>query len=318
MKDIIKKFFQSALSFKVIALVILGLLLFKLWNSRKENERLHSELIGKTEAYVQLSAHAAKLENQYVDQATIKAKLEAEWANEKSALKGRIKVLSNATYLIREKARTEGKSDLSYEGKKVKYLFNEIRFKDGPPVGYVMIFDDGKVVSKIYNHVIDVKTAISRDEDNGRYSVVSKADFKLLSGHLKHDGVNWFNKPFPLNINGGTAFIDPTEKVENPRFHLWSPRLSAGFNAGVQGGDTFTKPAVGVSLMGYGTSKRDLDYKFLHLGVGFGRESKDFDLHFVPVFWRPYRDLFPNTYIGAGTGFSSEGQNYFVGLNFNF
>tara|TARA_R100000951_G_C2653160_1_gene185144 strand:- start:679 stop:1635 length:957 start_codon:yes stop_codon:yes gene_type:complete len=317
-KKIFNKFFDAATSFKVIVLVILGLALFKLWGFHIENKRLHTELIGQKDKYVQLSDHAAKLENQYVDQATLKAKLESEWANEKEALKGRVKVLSNATYLIREKARKEGKSDLSYEGKRVKYLFNEIRFKDGPPVGYVMIFDDGKVVSKVYNHIIDVKTAISRDEDKGRYSIVSKADFKLRSGHLKHDGVNWFNKPYPLKINGGTAYIDPTEKAENPRFYMWNPRMSAGFNAGVDTDGTFSKAAVGISLMGYGPTKRDLDYKFLHFGVGFGREAKDLDLHFVPVFWRPLREMLPNTYIGIGTGFGDNGQNYFMGINFNF
>ncbi len=318
MKDIIKKFFASALNFKVLVGIVVAILLFKLLGSYKENKRLHTNLIGQKEKYVQLSEHSAKLENQYVDQDTLKAKLESEWADEKKALKGRVKILSNATYLIREKARKENRSDLDYKGKKIKYLFNEIRFKKGPPIGYVMIFDNGKVISKIYNHVIDIKMAVSRDEDNGKYSIVSKADFKLRSGHLKPDGVNWYNKPYPLKIVGGTALIDPTEKPETPRFHLWNPRLSAGFNAGVESGDTFAKPAVGVSLMGYGPSKRDLDWKLLHFGVGFGRSHEDLDLHFMPVLWRPFRETLPNTYIGIGTGIGTEGQNYFFGINFNF
>lgn len=318
MKDIIKKFLASALNFKVIVGIVIVVLLFKLLGSYNENKRLHTDLIGQQEKYVQISKHAAKLENQYVNQATLKAKLEAEWANEKNALKGRVKILSNATYLIREKARKENRSDLAYQGKKVKYLFNEIRFKNGPPIGYVMIFDNGKVISKVYNHVIDVKTAVSRDEDNGKYSIVSKADFKLRSGHLKHDGVNWFNKPYPLKIVGGTAYIDPTEKAEHLRFYLWSPRLSAGFNAGIDTEGTFSKPSAGISLMGYGSNKRDLDFKFVHFGVGFGRTSEDFDINFVPVHWRPFRKTLPNTYIGIGIGTGSRGQNYFFGINFNF
>lgn len=318
MKNIIKKFLSSALDFKVLLGVVVIVLLFKLINAYQDKGRLHTNLIGQNEKYIQLSETAAKLGNKYVNQETLKARLEAEWANEKQALKGRIKVLSNATYLIRQKARKENRSDLVYQGKKIKYLFNEIRFKDGPPIGYVMIFDNGKVVSKIYNHVIDVKTAISRDEDKGNYSIVSKADFRLRSGHLQHDGINWFNKPYPLKITGGTAYIDPTEKAENPRFYLWAPRLSAGINAGADTDGTFTKPSIGMSLMGYGPSRRDLDFKFLHFGVGFGRESKDLDINFVPVYWRPFRNVMPNTYIGIGTGFGSEGQNYFFGINFNF
>ena len=318
MKNKIKQFLTSALNFKVIVGIILVVLVFKLLNLGGDNKRLHTELIGQKESYVQLSEHTAKLENQYVDQKTLKTKLESEWKNEKKALKGRIKVLSNATYLINERARKENRSDLVYRGKKVKYLFNEIRFKDGPPIGYVMIFDNGKVVSKIYNHVIDVKTAITRDEDKGRYSIVSKANFRLRSGHLKHDGINWFNKPYPLKIVGGTAYIDPTEKAENPRFYFWSPRLSAGFNAGFKADTTFTKPAIGISIMGYGPSKRDLDFKFLHFGIGLGKTSEDLDIHFVPSYWRPFRNVFPNTYIGAGAGLSEDRINYFLGLNFNF
>lgn len=318
MKNIIKKLLNFALNFKVLVGVIIIVLLFKFLTLASNNKRLHAELINKNEAYVQLSEHAAKLENKYIDQDTLKAKLESEWSDEKHALKGRIKVLSNATYLIRERARKEKRSDLIHEGKKLKYIFNEIRFKDGPPIGYVMIFDNGKVVSKIYNHVIDIKMAISRDEDKGNYSIVSKADFKLRSGHLKHDGINWHNKPYPLKIVGGTAFIDPTEKAENSRFFLWSPRLSAGFNAGIDSDGTFTKPAVGVSLMGYGPSRRDLDFKFAHFGLGFGKSSEDLDIHLIPVLWRPFREVLPNTYIGIGAGIGSKGQNYFLGLNFNF
>lgn len=318
MKDIIKKILTSTLNFKVLFSIVIVILLFKLLNSYNDNKRLHTELIGQKDSYIQLSEHTAKLENQYVDQATLKAKLETEWSEEKHVLKGRIKVLSNATYLIRERSRKTDKADLVYRGKKIKYVFSEIRFNNGPPIGYVMIFDNGKVVSKIYNHVIDIKTAISRDEDKGRYSIVSKADFKLRSGHLKHNGINWFNKPYPLKIVGGIAFIDPTEKAENSRFHLWTPRLSAGFNAGIKSEGTFTKPAIGISLMGYGPSSRDLDFKFIHFGVGLGRFEEDLDIHFMPVLWRLFKKTLPNTYIGVGAGVNTGGQNYFFGINFNF
>ena len=145
------------------------------------NERLHIELVGQKEKYQQLSEFTAKLEIKYVGQEKLRKELERNFSAEKGALKGRIKILSNATFLIREKARKSGKSDLVYQGNRLKYIVNEIRYKDGPPVGYVLIFDNGKVVSKLYNHRFDVKTAVSRDEDSGRYSVVSKADYILMS-----------------------------------------------------------------------------------------------------------------------------------------
>ena len=205
---------------KLILKVILGIVLLiglayaaqKISDLFQENGRLHTELIGQKERYEQLSERAAKLENQYVDQETLRKELELQFQQEKDALTGRIKVLSNATFLIREKARRSGQSDLVYQGKRVKYVLNEIRYNDGPPVGYVLIFDDGRVVSRLYNHQLEVKTAVSRNEDSGRYSVVSRAEFILRSPSLNLNGErNWFNKPFNLPITGGKAFIDPTE-----------------------------------------------------------------------------------------------------------
>lgn len=291
---------------------------YNLWKNNEENSRLYRELIGQKQKYEQITKNLAKLEIQYKEQKDLAAQYKKDFSEYKKSSDQRIKILSNATYLIRERARKEKRSDLVYEGKRIKYVFNELRFKDGPPIGYVMIFDNGKVVSKIYNHVIDVKTAVLRDEDSGKYEVLSKADFILRSGHLKPDGKNWFGVRHPLEINGGTATIDPTEK--NParsRFHLWAPRLSGGFNLmATQEDGIFARPTLGVSLAGYGPSKRDLDYKFAHIGVGFSQDT--FDLNLVPVYYRPFRETLPNTYIGPGVSLSNEGTNYFLGINFNF
>jgi len=269
------------------------------------------ELINQEIKYLQLSSKAANLERKYVDQKRLLKKVEEEWKSEKSALVGRIKILSNATYLIREKARKSDRSDLVYQGKKIKYVFNEIRFNKGPPIGYVMIFDDGKVVSKIYNHEINVKMAVSKEE--GRYNIVSKADFVLKSGHLQHDGVNWFGKPHALDIVGGTALIDPTERnLPKKGFHWWSPR----FNGGIHISDQII-PSVGITLMGYGYSKRDLDFKFLQVGVQIDKR-KDVGLNFTPVLWRPFDNTLPNTYIGPGVSIDKNGKNYFLGVSIGF
>lgn len=282
----------------------------------QKKERLHGELIGQKEAYQQLSEHAAKLEIQYKSQEELKAELEKNWSKEKDALQGRIKILSNATFLIREAARRNGTSDLTFDNGSMKYVLNEIRFNDGPPIGYVLIFDDGRVTSKIYNHIIDVKTAVSRDESSGRYSIVSKADYVLKSPSLSslNDGVNWFNVPYPLKITGGTAIVDPTEPNQaTKRFHLWAPVLNGGFNLG-----TDLKPSLGVSLMGYGYSVRDLDWKFLQLGADYSKENGE-GLNFTPVLYRPFPSVLRNTYIGAGIGIDKRPiYNPFLSLSIGF
>lgn len=296
-----------------VILVLAGLYVRDLM---QQKERLHSELIGQKQAYEQLSDHAAKLQIEYQSKEDMKAELEKNWAKEKDALQGRIKILSNATYLIRESARRSGTSDLVFDKDNVKYVLNEIRFNDGPPIGYVLIFDDGRVTSKIYNHIIDVKTAVSRDESSGRYSIVSKADFVLKSPNLSsmNGGTNWFNVRYPLKIVGGTAFVDPTEPNQAvKRFHLWAPVLNGGFNLG-----TDLKPVLGVSLMGYGFSARDLDWKFLQLGADYSKENGA-GINFTPVLYRPFPGVLRNTYIGAGVGIDQRPiYNPYLSLSIGF
>jgi len=256
-------------NFKIAAgaLLLTVLLIFgkTMYRDYQEKDRHYQELLGKEEKYNQITEHLAASEIKYQTQDRLVEKYQIQFSEYKKSSNQRIKILSNATFMIRERAKKQGRSDLVYEGKNVKYVFDEIRFKDGPPIGYVMIFDDGRVVKKIYNHIIDIKTAVLRDEDTGRYEILSKADYRLRSGHRKPDGVNWFNKPYPLKITGGTALIDPTEKNPmKPRFHLFSPRLSASIHSGASPDGFFVKPSLGISISGYGPSKRDLDFKFLH------------------------------------------------------
>lgn len=285
-----------------------------------EKVRLHEELQGKTEAYKQLSDHAAKLEIQYKDAKALEDRLNKDFAKEKGALEGRIKVLSNATFIIREKARTSGASDLSYQGDKLKYVVNEIRFNEGPPVGYVLIFDDGRVVSKIYKHEIDVKTAIARDEKVGKYSIISKADYILKSPSINVNGEKvWTNKPFPLKISGGTATIDPTEN--NPltrRFFLWAPHLNGGFGVLTNFSAVGFLPSLDFSVAGIGVTKNDLDWKFLHLGLDLDLPLERIGVHVIPFSFR-FIPLLNNTYFGLGVGWRYKGgTNLQLNVNFTF
>jgi hypothetical protein len=269
-------------------------------------------LIGQKTAYKQLSDHTAKLENNFVSQEELKAKIEAKFGKEKSALEDRIKVLSNATFLIREQARKTNGSDVDYKGDKVKFLLNEIRFKDGPPVGYVLIFDDGRVVSKIYNHEIKVNTVVSRNEKNGNYSVLSNADYVLKSPSLK-DSTSWTNKEYPLKITGGQAFIDPTEpNVNKKSFYLWAPH----YNLGITTDLSTVYPVLSFSVAGYGYSKRDLDFKFLDIG-GIYKEDK-FKPYFAPVMWRPLPNVLSNTYIGPALYLDKSAMEYLLTLHLTF
>lgn len=286
-----------------------------------ENTRLHTELVGQTDKYKQLSEHAAKLEIQYVDQQTLTKQINEKFAQEKSALEGRVKILSNATFLIRETARKTNASDVVYQGQSVKYVINEVRFdKDGPPVGYVLIFDDGRVVSKLYNHEIQVNTAVSRNETTGKYDIVSKADYVLKSPSL-NNGSNtiWTNKPYALDITAGEAYVDPTEPNQlTPSLQLWAPHLNGGISGAIGSIGAEMRPSVDVSFAGYGITKNDLDWKFLHIGVDSDIDFKDPGLHIMPFSYRFWPSILSNTYIGPGIGFSKSGVNGQLNLNLTF
>lgn len=289
-------------------------------NAMGENARLHADLIGQQEKYKQLSDHAAKLEIDYVDQKKLQEELEKRFATEKEALSGRIKILSNATFLIREKARDSGRSDIVYKGDTLKYVVNEIRFNNGPPVGYVLIFDDGRVVSKMYNHEIQVNTAVARDETTGRYSIVSKADYVLKSPSINSNGEKvWYNVPYPLNITGGTALVDPTEKNQlTPKFQWLDLHINGGLSAGAGLGGAFMRPSVDVSLSGYGATKNDLDWKFVHLGFDIDSALQDPGFHLLPFSYRFWPSVFSNTYVGPGIGWTKSGPNAQLNLNLTF
>jgi hypothetical protein len=297
------------IAFYIALAIALVFLIINVINLFGENDRLHQELIGQTQQYVQLSEHAAKLEIQYKTQEDLKKEAEKKFKKELGAMEDKIKVLSDATFLIKEKARETNNSDVVFNGENSQFVLNEIRFENGPPVGYVLIFKDGRVVSKIYNNQVQVSTAVTKDEDSGRYSIISKADFILKSPSLNPNGKVWTNVPFPLKIVGGTALVDPTEPNQLvKKFHWWNPKVNANLNFDLDG----IYPGTGISFVSYGKTKNDLDYKFLEVGGQFRNNKVEPIL--VPVLWRPFEGLFSNTYIGPGVVYEFPGFGYFLGI----
>lgn len=305
----------------VFGLLVLASVLFAInyvRELRSQNARLHQDLLGKTTEFQKLSDHAAKLALKYKSQADLEARLSADFAKERGALEGRIKVLSDATFLIKEVARTTQNPDATFDGAGV---LSEVRFANGgPPVGYVFIAADGRVTSKIYKHEFLVKQAISRDESTGKYTIITKADYVLKSPSLNSNGeTNWFNRPFSLKISGGTAEIDPTERnLLAPRFQLWAPHVNGALIFGVDAGGAAAKFGLNFSVAGYGKTPNDLDWKFLHLGVDFDSRLQSIGAHVVPFTYRFWPQVLSNTYIGPGLGWSNRGLSLQSHLGITF
>ena len=299
-------------AYSSLCLIIL-ILATLLTQRNRDNERLFESLVGQTQKYEQLSEHAAKLEITYKTQEALKAELELAWKAEKEALQGRVKILSNATFLIKERARESASHDLSFHQQgKTSFVANEIRFEDGPPIGYVLIDSNGKVTSKIYNHAIDVSTAVTKDEGSGRYQIASKADFILKSVSFGKN--TWLNQRYPLKITGGKASIDPTEpSIVSKSLHWWAPTLNGGLQQGYE-----SKVFVGVSSSGFGYSARDLDWKFLQVALTHSSNSQ-VGFSVTPALYRPFPNTLKNSYVGVGVDFDKSRQySPFLSLSVGF
>lgn len=283
-----------------------------------ENGRLHTELIGQKEKYKQINEHVAQLESQYVEQKSLREAAEKRFSEVIKQKNERIKLLSDATYLIGRHVQKQNGPDYYFETPKRtrNYVLNELRIEgaESPAIGYILIKNDGRTYKRNYKFEVSVETLQTVDEETGRIRVFSKAFLiqKEKSPLVKRiDGYkDWENVKYPLKITGGTTLVDPAVKNQlKPRMHWWAPHLNANANFS----DQYPVAGLGVSLAGYGVTKNDLSYRFLQFGAQYGAE-RGLQPTFTPVLWRPLPNLLSNTFIGPGAAFYRDGIGYFLGI----
>lgn len=314
---------------KIIVVVGIALLAFTIFN----RDRQYEKLIGQVEDYKQLSQYAAELAVKYGDQAALNEKIKKDWEAEKRYISGTRKAAINADFVLNNSAKRDNSADLIYVGEdgKQKYLFQELHFVDnkgvvGPPVGYVMIYEDGHVVSKVYRHHIDVKTLLTKDESSGRYNVLSKGDYILEQAGLanRKDSTfkDWTGISYPMNITGGEASIDPREGALGvAKFRFWDPHIDMGLNNsfGISGKYSLA-PNVGFSVASYGRSKRDNSFRFLRIGVG-GSKADGLQVSAAPFMYSlgKVTPVLSNTYIYPTVSWSMKsGITYGAGVSLSF
>ena len=288
------------------------------WDLELENTRLHKELIGQKEQYRQISKNLAEMSIAYLDQKELYQKSQNEFKEYVKSSDERIKMLSDATYLIGQYVSKQNGPDYYFQTPKAtrNFIVNEIKLQgeDSPAVGYILIKNDGRTYKKNYGFEINVKNLQTIDEDTGKVRVVSKAFLIQKSESVlatRQEGYkSWYKKSYPLEITGGTVLVDPTIKNQlEPKFYPWAPQFN--LNIAFPG----ESPAVGLGLstMGYGKTKNDLDFKFLQFGVHYNKES-GYTSTIIPISWRPFDTLISNTYIGPGISYKNSQINYFLGI----
>lgn len=305
-----------------IMLIIAGGLGYQWYKSTQENQRLHQELVGQVEKYVQLSDGHARLETDYASEKRLNEEAEKEWATERKDLKGKIKALANASF----------KGGTDEHVIKTDVLYHEVSFRSdgqlGPALGFVKFeeielrdgtIDGFKSISAPFRHEIQVKAAIIKDEETGRVSIFTKAYWlQLETPGIDPVNNSWINVPYPLNITGGRIIIDPTEPIDpqlKSRF-MWALHGNLGLFAGASNEGLNYGAAVDISLWGYGTTPNDLDWKLGTIGANFGNDYAD--VHLIPVSYRvgKHLPLVSDLWLGAGIGRPlGGGETYFLTLS---
>jgi hypothetical protein len=324
LKAIVVRYFSTLLTL----VTIVGLVIFcvDLYRSEHEAESRYQELLGTKEKYEQLSQYTAKLEVEYKNQKDLSKLLEETWQDISRRQEEKIKLLSDATYLIGKHSTKQDGPDYYFQTPKgtQNLIVDEIRIAgpDSPPVGFILIKSDGTTYKANYKFEIRAETLQTKDDDSGKVTVYSKAYFVAgengLAEKRRPDLKKWKDVPYPLQIVGGSAVVDPTEQADSRSLRLWAPRLVGGVNGTAGAGGLAMRPSLGVSLAGFGYSRRDLDWRFVQLGVDAKSDLSDFGVNVVPLSWRPFRNTLVNTYLGPGIGWTVAGPNLFMNLSLGF
>jgi len=323
----IKKIFEKYIGQLLVMATVLGIGFFAYSAYRDATEkRKYADLIGTKEKYEQLTKYTAKLESDYQGQKDLHKRAKRDWAEVSRSKDERIKLLSDATYLIGKHVQKQDGPDYYFQTKRGtrNYVLNELRIagEDSPPIGYILIKHDGRTYKRNYEFEIHVKNLQTIDEKTGRVKVYSKAYFIAKENGLakkrRPDLKKWKDVPYPLPIVDGVAYIDPTRPDVRERFLLWAPHINGGFNVGANISGAFMRPAINFSTSGYGKSRNDLTWKFVHLGFDVDTDFAEPGLHLMPFSYRPFPSILTNTYIGPGMGWTKSGVNYFFNVNLSF
>jgi len=329
--EYLAKYFTNLVSILTLA----GMVFFG-WHFYNEQELARQERLLLEERYARLletrdegellEAGAYQLASLYKEQAVLAKELAEQWRDLAIERDERIKLKSDTNIDISENVEEQEGNDYEFLTKEGKngYTLNELRIagKDSPAIGYVLVKKDGKVFKKNYNFDIRVESVQLKDDLTGKIRVVSRAFLVSKENGLaekrRPDLKQWKGEKFPLEISGGTTTIDPQEplvpEIKNKGFIFWPMNLNAGLGLFSVEGQTESRIMGDVSLMGYGLSKRDMDWKLLNVGVNYSNQH-GIGLHFSPFKYRPLKNTLTNTYIGPG--YWSDGdknQGFYLGI----
>lgn len=215
------------------------------------------------------------------------------------------------------------------------YTIQEVHLgdKNGLPIGYVQIYDDGKVVAKAYDFDLLSKISVAYNPRTRKFEANAATSYKLKEKPVV-TGDDWEDKEFPLQTKVTveiSKYLKPTQKFidfgVNPLFSV---------NYGYVTDNSFgLSVGLGASLLNMGTScfqkienigPCNSDFKILGVtaNVDIVRSDKKFvdrvgvQVHPIMVNTRKLKiPGFYNLYLSPSVGSQGNDMRFGIGLNFS-
>jgi len=310
-------------SFSVSNTVLIALLIglfvmlyFWVGGLKHQNTKLQQEIEESQQAYLELKENIVRAESRMVSRGELKRLLRetvdpaiqelikknhetVKLINEvEGSLKGTVEEL-NLEPVVVEKDKV-----------KVKEFSSEITLPEGPPIAWWRVDEQGLARQGLYEMKFNMRTTLTEQQSRKGYNVYH--ELWLTTPQFDE----WKDKPYAIPID--RAEVRWVTISQAKAFYAFLPKLDIGVEADFAG---LKRPAlgfsVGASLMGYGLSEDDLEWRFLRLSAGAVGDKAT--LGFAPVSWNMGKrlplvsDLW--LYGGVMRELKMAGWRYFIGLS---
>ncbi len=153
------------------------------------------------------------------------------------------------------------------------------------------------------------------------YTLSQRFELQFAETKLPSGGYNQYASLYELDEDGKrvgklelTKFdVIRSSDAAKPHFQWWNPRLDFGIGMLLTNHFVVNPTgSIGISLMGYGTSKSDISWRFLKLNMDLNKDT--IGLSIAPAVYNIAKPipLLDNLYIGPSIGRSLNNYNYIL------
>ena len=295
---------------------------------RRELEARYSSLLNSVQEFATLEKELASLRIKYAEQQELLLKTADQWPDLRDKHE-RVKSVGAVTVRLPSGEQKQVTPDYQFTTPKGESRFSifELRVAgpNSPPIGYVRINSDGSVNKQSYPINVQVEQVQFKDDLTGKVRVISRAYLlpveNGLAGKRRPDWTRWAGRKYKLGVTEGELVIDPKEPIDAYRGRKDWVLLPLNINGGIgvigDGSSINSAITTDVTLLGWGSSKYSLDYKFFNIG-GIYNDTDGVGVAITPATLRPLPTVLTNTYLGVGYGAFVDTSNYFINLSVGF